>query len=506
MPDIKEITKLIESPDKEELFIIKKAYEFAEKVHEGHKRYSGEPHFIHLFETAKNLAELGMRGKTIAAGLLHDVIEDTAVTPNDLEEEFDKEMRFLVEGVTQLGKIKYRGMDRHNESLRKLFVAVSQDIRVLIIRLADRLHNIKTLQYMPEEKKERIAAETLEIYAPVAYRLGIRKLSKDLEDYSFPYVYPKEYEEITNILKEHKSQKMRSLEKFHKSLRKTLAEEKVNVIKTNYRIKGIYSLYLKYLKKDKDIEKIYDILAIRVVVPTVNDCYSALGIIHGTWRPLPKRVKDYIAFPKPNGYQSLHTTIFSGDGSIIELQIKTQEMYMESEYGIASHLSYKKKGSGWLSLGWIYNLTPFIQKKEDIKNTPDKILNRAEEEIPGWIREFVEYQSQTSEKTLVEKMRDDFFQQRIFIFTPKGDVIDLPIDATPIDFAYAIHSDIGNKIFGAKVNGKMVSLNKKLHNGDIVDIQTKNSSHPTEKWAQYAVTALAQKHIRAYLQKKREAR
>ncbi|MEK7180414.1 MAG: HD domain-containing protein, partial [Patescibacteria group bacterium] len=459
----------------EERALISRAYDFSEKIHETQKRYSGEPYFIHPTETAKNLAELGMGPVTIAAGLLHDVIEDGHVPEIEIEKQFGKEILFLVEGVTKLGKIRYHGTERHNESLRKLFVAMSQDIRVLIIKLADRLHNMKTLQYVPKHKQIRIAQETLEIYAPIAYRLGIRKLQRDLENLSFPYVYPKEYKEIEEIVKKRQNEDIQRIEKFHKSIIKILTKEGLIKIRTDYRIKSLYSLYKKYLRKEKDFGKIYDVLAMRVMVQSVEDCYKALGIVHATWRPLPGRIKDYIAFPKPNGYRALHTTIFTGAGGIIEVHIKTEEMYRESEYGIASHLAYKKElgnqqGTVHSALMWIKNLLPSLFSLTNrIPANQSSVLIK-EKDIPTWIKELAEYQTSlaTNEESFIDSLKPDFFDERIFVFTPKGDVVDLPINSTPIDFAYMIHSDIGDHVARAKVNDKLVSFDTTLHNGDIV--------------------------------------
>ena len=314
----------------EDVALVKRAFAFVKDAHEGHFRQSGEPYLRHLVETAKILAEIGTSGKTIAAGLLHDTIEDVGVDRALIVKEFGEEVAFLVDGVTKLGQLKYKGTDRHNESLRKLFVAMSEDIRVLLIKLADRLHNMKTLSYVPKDKQKRIAEETLQIYAPIAYRLGIRKINRELEDLSFPYVYPKEYEDMRKALKELNIDRTESLEKFSRSVKKALAKEKMTKAKTEYRVKGLYSLYNKYLRSGKDFEKIYDVSAIRILVDSVAECYQALGVIHGRWRPLPHRIKDYIAFPKPNGYQALHTTVFIGDGNIVEVQIKTHDIHKYS--------------------------------------------------------------------------------------------------------------------------------------------------------------------------------
>lgn len=506
MTTVKDILSFMpETPSPDGIALITKAFNKAEKAHEGHLRYSSEPHFVHVVETAKKLAEFGMGPKTIAAGLLHDAVEDTDMTAGEIEKEFGKEILFLVEGVTKLGHLKYRGAERHTESLRKLFVATSQDIRVLIIKLADRLHNIKTLEHLPnKEKQHRIALETLEIYVPLAYRLGVRKLHRELEDYAFKHAYPKEYEETQKLLKTFSPEVMKRLDKIHKSIRKAFAKAGLTKITTYSRIKGLYSLYKK-LQRKKDIENIYDIAAIRIIVPTVSDCYKALGIIHGTWRPLPNRIRDYIAFPKPNGYQSLHTTIFTGDGGIVEVQIRTPEMHREAEYGIASHLSYKEgfiKRTLNPNLLWLKHLLPktFIPgNKNGAANSEDK---NKEVDIPTWLKELAKEQQEAAEPhEFFARLKADFFERRIFVFTPKGDVIDLPIESSPVDFAYAVHSEIGDHMSGVKVNGKLVALDTPLHNGDIVEIVTKESSKPTQKWLDLAKTSFARRHIRTKIQK-----
>src|SRR3989344_5585719 len=478
-PELDPLAKIIRSianSTAEDIVSIKKAFSFVERAHQGHERLSGEPYLQHLSETAQILAELGVGGATIVAGLLHDTIEDVGIKREEIIAEFGEEVAFLVEGVTKLGHLKYKGTNRHNESLRKLFVAMSEDIRVLLIKLADRLHNMRTLSHVPKEKQKRIASETLEIYAPIAYRLGIRKINRELEDLSFPYVYPKEYEEMRKTLKERHLDRMESLEKFSHSVMKALAKEGLTKAKTEYRVKGLYSLYKKFLRYDKDLEKIYDISAIRILVDTVPDCYRALGVIHGKWRPLPHRIKDYIAFPKPNGYQALHTTVFIGDGNIVEVQIKTNEMYRYSEYGIASHLEYKDKNQGRNILAWVYSLLPRSKSTNGTNHGNGK-------DVPKWISELAKYEASTKQQQRFnERLKSDFFNHRIFVFSPKGDVVDLPIDSTPVDFAYSIHTDIGDHMWGAKINGKLLSLDTKLQSGDIVEIITKNSAKPTIKW------------------------
>jgi GTP pyrophosphokinase len=500
MVTTQEILSEMSSREPQDEALIKRAYEFALRAHAGQKRFSGEEYFVHLSETAKILAQYGMGATTVAAGLLHDTLEDTSVTNEELEKEFNSEIVFLVEGVTKLGKLRYRGTDRHNESLRKLFVAMSEDIRVLMIKLADRLHNMRTLSHIPVEKRKRIATETLEIYAPIAYRLGIRKLSRELEDLSFPFVHPEEYSKIKILLKQKYEENVESLEKFLKSVKKALAKEGLTNVRTEYRVKGVWSLHKKMQAKKKEIEQVFDVLAARIVVKTTEDCYRVLGIVHGSWRPLPGKIKDYIAFPKPNGYQGLHTTVFTGDGNIVEVQIRTEGMHNTSEYGIASHISYKagkKKGETPESLAWIEHLLP---KKEFAR---EKSTMAAKKDVPDWIKDLVlhHHASKGDHDTFHEGLRSDFFEKRIFVFTPHGDVVDLPVTSSPVDLAYSIHSAIGNKMSGAKINGKMISLDTELKNGDIVEILTRKDGKPNPKWIEYARTALAKRNIRSSILK-----
>jgi len=514
---VKELISILPSSSKEDINLITRAYAFAEKAHAGHMRFSGEPYTVHLFETAKSLAELGMGAETIAAGLLHDSIEDTKVRDEEIEHEFGEEILFLIHGVTKLGELKYRGLERHTESLRKLFVATSQDIRVVIIKLMDRLHNMRTLQFVPEEKRGRIASETLEIYVPIADRLGMGKLKQELEDLSFPYVHPKEYAEATTLMKEKKIETERRLEKIVNALRKELARQKIIAFRTERRLKGLYSLYRKYERKGHDIEKIHDLSALRIIVPTIADCYQVLGIVHSLWHPIPGEIKDYIAFPKPNGYQSLHTKIHTGDGGIAEIQIRTEEMHRTAEYGVASHGIYKERvgkkeknpdGERSSYLQWVRQMLPILTRlpafRSSLPTTAASLKEEGEkkERVPRWLKEIAETQTAVSgSKEFLEDLKSDFFSHRVFVFTPKGDVIDLPIDSSPVDFAYAVHSDIGDRMAGVKVNGKMVALDTRLRNGDIVDIITKPSAHPTAKWIDFARTAIARKHIRNALEK-----
>lgn len=474
-PTVEEIIKLMKTPTKADADLVRKAYTFAEKSHEGQKRYSGEPYFNHVAHVGANLAGIHVDAATVAAGILHDTIEDAGVTAETMENEFGKEVLTLVEGVTKLGKLRYHGVERHVESLRKFFIAMSNDIRVLLIKLADRLHNIQTLEHVPETKRARIALETLEIHARLADRFGMGKWKAVFEDAAFPYAYPKEHAQVLSIIKHKRISDEKYAERIHRSIQKELAENGLKHARVDFRVKNLFSLWKKLARKDMDPDKVYDILAVRVIVETVEDCYRALGVIHKHWRPVPGRIKDYIAIPKANGYRSLHTTIFRGDGGIIEVQIRTLEMHEEAQYGIASHLAYKEKGGS-------------------IPMETDKKL--------AWVKELAKWQKEIAgTEEFMENLKMDFFKNRVFVYTPKGDVIDLPEDSSTIDFAYAIHSNIGNHLSGAKVNGKLVSIETKLKSGDIVEIETKESACPKRKWLEHAKTTLAKRHIRTYLEK-----
>lgn len=509
MTALKDILSKLRSTKKEDRELVEKAYVFAEKAHEGQERLSGDPYITHASSIALMLAEMGMGPKTISAGLLHDVIEDTPITAEEVREAFGEEVLFLVEGVTKLGGVRYHGTDRHNESLRKLFVATSQDIRVLIVKLVDRLHNMQTLEHLPEEKQSRIARETLEIYVPVAHRLGMGRLRKELEDLAFPYVYLDEYKKVEELVKPRMKNSLEKLEKSRKTLQKKLADAGIKDFKTECRVKGMYSLFRKLERRDWDLDKVYDLIAIRVIVKDLEECYHILGIVHELWRPLPQRVKDYIAFPKPNGYQSIHTTVITGLGTVLEIQIRTDKMHREAEYGIASHFVYKEEGGGFSILSksnrpWVTDLIPSLFRPFSWREHATEKVVENNRDIPLWIKDIAENHQELSDgDSLVDTLRKDFFSHRIFVFTPHGDVIDLPIGASPIDFAYAVHTDIGNHMAGARVNNKLVQLDTELKNGDIVEIETKDSSKPTRKWLESAKTTLAQRHIRTTLNTER---
>lgn len=508
MISVKEILAEMRKPSTADEVLITKAYEFGKKAHNGHTRYSGDPYFIHPTEVAKHLASFGMDAATIAAGLLHDSIEDAKATPQEVEQEFGKEVLFLVEGVTKLGKHKYRGAERHAESLRRLLVATSADIRVLIVKLFDRYHNMSTIEHVPEEKRKRIAMETLEIYAPIADRLGMGRIKKQLEDFAFPYIDPDAYAHAIEVRKLKTKETEEGLAVIKKMLQKELVRKGITNFRTEIRTKGLWSLHQKLRRKGDDITRIHDIAALRVIVSSSDECYLVLGIMHSLWKPMPGEFKDYIAFPKPNGYQSLHTTLLTPEAGVVEMQIRSEEMHQHAQFGIASHLSYKQLGKGVeklgseaqkgaferLSFSWIRDLIPYLLRSK--KPTTPGTAPVAPVDVPAWLADIKNAHEKTGSDEFMEGVREDFFSHRVFVFTPRGDAIDLPYESTPVDFAYAIHSDLGDHMNGAKVNGKLVSLDTKLRNGDHVEIMTRDSARPTKKWLAYAKTSLARRHIR----------
>lgn len=471
----------------EELSLIKEAYEFAAKAHGGQKRKSGEPYIVHPLATAIQLAEMRLDAKTIAAALLHDVCEDTSCTVEDLKKRFGDEIAFLVGGVTKLDKIKYRGTERTAESLRKMFLAIAEDIRIVLLKLVDRLHNMETLQYVHPEKQRRIALETIEIYAPLAYRLGMKDLSGKLEDLSFPFVYPKEHEWLMRTTKDKYEEWDDYLKKIKPVLIEELTKEKIRFFDIHARAKHYYSLYKKLLKYDMDISKITDMMALRVIIPGIEDCYTTLGVIHKLWRPMPGKIKDYIALPKPNGYRSLHTTVFGPDERPVEIQMRTPEMHEEAEQGIAAHWAYAEFKRTHLG-AYAADKTSFLNKKQY-----------------AWLAQLREWQKEFKRPDdFLESLKIDFFKNRIFVLTPKGDVFDLPEGATPIDLAYHIHTDIGNTAVGAKTNNRMVALDYQLKNGDVVEILTQKSKKPSPDWLNFVKSGQARKKVSSTLRRLRE--
>lgn len=506
MTTVKEILGKMTNVSALDKALIEKAYEFAKKAHEGHTRYSGEPYFIHPSAVALHLAELGLDAPTIVAALLHDAVEDTDVTDEEVAAEFGPEVLFLVQGVTKLGQHKYQGTERHAESLRRLLVATAADVRVLIVKLADRYHNMTTLEHVPAEKRRRIALETLEIYAPLADRLGMGRIRKDFEDMAFPFIDADAYHHAVEVRKLAAKETEAGLIKVQKEVRHALARKGMRDFKTGIRMKGLWSLHQKLKRKGDDITKIHDIAALRIIVPTVPDAYTALGVLHSLWKPLPGEFKDYIAVPKPSsGYQSLHTTLVTPEAGIVEIQIRTNEMHEQAEFGIASHGSYKalgrkaKQGSVQkLSIPWIRDLLPNLMniKRPVSESSPSGKATPT----PEWLTELADAHAKVAESSeFVEGLKSDFFSHRIFVFSPKGDVIDLPTGSTPVDFAYAIHSDLGEHMQGAKINGKLVSFDTELKNGDIIEIIKSKNARPTAKWHDYARTSMARRHIRNYL-------
>lgn len=497
---LKDILSSLSSKEEKDIQLVTEAYNLSKEAHKEQRRFSGDPYFIHPAEVGFMLAENGLDAVTVTAGLLHDTMEDAGVPAKVIEEKFGKDVLTIVQGVTKLGALRYQGVERHTESLRKLFAATAQDIRVLIVKLIDRLHNVRTLEHVPRpDKRKRIALETLEIYAPIADRLGMSVIKNELEDAAFPHAYPKEYAKTRDLLKERSKENEKRLEKVEHDLKRELGEANIRSFQTEARIKGVYSLFRKLERKKWEINEIYDIIALRVIFPSVADCYTALGIIHGHWRPVPGKIKDYIAFPKPNGYQSIHTTVYTGDGGALEMQLRTQAQHKEAQFGIASHFAYKEVSNdephgGRGGLEWVRQFFPKLSHAESTAST----LNDSGSPVPRWVQELAEGHEGESEEYL-HTLKSDFFSHRIFIFTPRGDVIDLPLAATPIDFAYAIHSDLGNHMSGVKVNGKMVALDTALRNGDLVEVVTKQSAKPNRKWLDIAKTTLAKKQIRSTL-------
>lgn len=461
-----------------DLALVRLAYEFAERAHQGQKRMSGEAYITHPLATAMRLAEWRLDEPTIIAGLLHDVPEDTPVTAAQIKKEFGAEIAQLVVGVTKLSKVRYRGMQRYIENLRKMFVAMAEDVRVMLIKFADRLHNLETISTLPPGKQRRIALETLEIYAPIANRLGMGDIKGRLEDLAFAVIDPSAEAATRQLMAEHLPSVGRELEQAIRELRADMAAENIPIISIHGREKRLYSLYKKLQRPgyDGDIEKIYDLMALRLVVQNMSDCYAALGLIHKCWRPVPGRFKDYIAQPKPNGYQSLHTTVFGPGGRPLEIQIRDLVMHQSAEFGIAAHWHYEEAGK------------------------PDRGSVVPEEKLL-WVSELSRWHKEIEDdEQFLETLKIDAFQNRIFVFTPKGDVIDLPESSTPVDFAYHVHTDLGDHTSGARVNGRLVELATELKSGDVVEIVVeKNRKAPNRDWLDFVKTHLARTHIRRAL-------
>ncbi|MGG7058519.1 RelA/SpoT family protein [Clostridium nigeriense] len=472
------LQKIKENCNNVDTNIIKKAYDLASDAHKNQKRESGEPYVTHPIDVAVILAEMGMDTSTIAAGLLHDVIEDTEYTYDDIKNIFNEEIANLVQGVTKLGKIEYKTKEEQQaDNVRKMLLAMAKDIRVIIIKLADRLHNLRTLKYMPKAKQKQKAKETLDIYAPLAHRLGISKIKWELEDLSFRYLHEEEYYDLVKEIAEKRVERETYISEIKEDLHKRLEESEIDS-DIDGRPKHFYSIYKKMVTKNKSIEQIFDLTAIRILVNTVKDCYGVLGIVHTIYKPIPGRFKDYIAMPKANMYQSLHTTVIGPQGKTFEIQIRTFEMHKTAEYGIAAHWKYKEG------------------------DTQDDKENSFENKL-AWVRDMLEWQKETADaEEFIEGFKIDLFTDEVFVFTPKGVVINLPSGATPIDFAYRIHTDIGNKCVGAKVNGKIVPLDYKLKTGEIVEVLTsKNAKGPNIDWLNMAKSNQAKSKIRQWFKK-----
>jgi len=473
--------------DKKRAAFISKAYYFAQKAHEGQKRMTGEPYFIHSVETAKTLIEMGLGSKSVSAALLHDVPEDTEVTLEEVRKGFGKDVAFIVEGVTKVGQIRLRGAtdEVYLENLRKMFLAMAADIRVVLIKIADRLDNMKTLHVHSREKQISIANETMEVFVPIANRLGVGEIKNRLEDLAFKYLEPVAYGDTVRRSEEALNVRAKYTKRAIYALRKDLKQEKIEILNIVGRAKHYYRFYQKLLKHDMQVEEVYDLAAIRIIVPSIEDCYRVLGIVHHRYNPMIGRIKDYISLPKPNGYRSLHTTIFGPEGKILEVQIRTRKMDYESEYGVAAHWIY----SGERSLKDLL----FRKKKEEL----DKQLD--------WVKQLQSWHEETGglSDEFWASLKIDFFKNHIFAFTPRGDVIDLPESATPVDFAYAIHTEVGNTLSGAKVNQKIVSLDYAIRNGDVVDVMTeKKKKFPNKDWLKFTKTTQAQSKIKQALRKR----
>ncbi len=457
--------------------IITKAYDFASKAHVGQMRQSGEEYISHPMEVAYILADLNMDNVTIAGGILHDVIEDTAYTYEDIKNEFGGEIAMLVDGVTKLGKLEYTTKeDQQAENLRKMFIAMAKDIRVILIKLADRLHNMRTLKYMTDVQQQEKARETMEIYAPIAHRLGISMIKWEMEDLALRYLEPKEYYDLVDKVAKKRQEREEYINEVIEQL-----DEKIHSVGIEAHIEGrpksFSSIYRKMFLQNKAFDQIFDLTAVRIIVDTVKDCYGSLGIVHTLWKPIPGRFKDYIAMPKPNMYQSLHTTVIGPDGQPFEVQIRTWDMHRTSEYGIAAHWKYK-------------------EGKDSLKDFDEKFT---------WLRQMLEWQNEIKDtKEFMETLKIDLLVDEVYVFTPKGDVIDLPVDSTPIDFAYKIHSHIGNKCVGAKINGRIVTLDYKMQNGDIVEIITStNANGPSRDWLKIVKSNHTKNKIKQWFKKEK---
>jgi len=473
MARIEDIIKKVKFYDKKaDLDLIRKAYGVASEVHKNEKRASGEPFIIHPLEVANLCADFKMDTESVCAALLHDTVEDKGYPLQKIEQDFGKDVAAIVDGLTKMTQLRSRSREEYQfESMRKMLLATTKDIRIIIVKLLDKLHNMRTLSYLPKEKQLRISKEVMGIYVPLAYRLGINKVKSQLEDLAFKYIDPLKYKVINKKVREKIKERDKEVERLRKFLEKILAEQDISA-KVLGRAKSIYSIYDKMTRKNRTFEEIFDVIALRVVTDTVENCYKILGIMHSTWKPIPGRFKDYIAVPKVNMYRSLHDIVIGPGGRIVEIQIRTKEMDEIAEEGIAAHWEYKGVKSG----------AEF-----------DKKLS--------WLRQIMDWQQESgTAKEFIESLEIDFFKNEIYTFTPKGDVIELPKDSTPLDFAYAVHSEVGDHCMGAKVNGSFVSLRHELKTGDVVEIITSKSQKPSRNWLNLARTSKALQKIKKYLQ------
>ncbi|MGC9504189.1 RelA/SpoT family protein [Baaleninema sp.] len=466
---------LVSNLSPEETDLVKRAFEFGYSLHEGQCRASGEPYIAHPVAVAGLLRDLGGNGATIAAGFLHDVVEDTDVTPEEIEERFGEEVRRLVEGVTKLSKFNFSSKtERQAENFRRMFLAMARDIRVIVVKLADRLHNMRTLHHLPPQKQKRIARETLDIFAPLANRLGIGRFKWELEDLSFKYLDPEAYQDIRELVTDKRADREARIQSVISVLQERLQQTGISQFEVSGRPKHLYGIAHKMQRQRKEFNEIYDIAAVRIVVNTNDECYRALAVVHDAFNPIPGRFKDYIGLPKPNRYQSLHTGVIGRGGRPIEVQIRTYEMHHIAEYGIAAHWKYKECGS--VQSQWT-----------------------AEDEKFTWLRQLLEWQSDLKDaQEYLDSIKDNLFEDDVYVFTPNGDVVSLKQGATPIDFAYRIHTEVGNHCAGAKIDGRIVPLDTSLENGNIVEILTQKNSHPSLDWLNCVVTPSARNRIRQW--------
>jgi guanosine-3',5'-bis(diphosphate) 3'-pyrophosphohydrolase len=463
-----------------DLELLRRAYVFSALEHKGQVRHSGEPYLVHPLEVADSLADMKLDVVAVAAGLLHDVVEDTLTTPERIAELFGPEIAHVVEGVTKIGAIPFSSSEeRQAENFRKMLLAMVDDIRVILVKLADRLHNMRTLHHLPEERRIKIAQETLDIYAPIANRLGMSKVKNELEELSFKYLEPKAYESLRAKVEAKRKSAEAVIDELTRALRTKLEDAQVPVIHLDGRIKRLYSIHLKLKRQKIDLDRVYDFVALRVITQSVKDCYAALGIIHQTWSPVPGRIKDFIAMPRPNGYQSLHTSVISEHGFPLEVQIRTDEMHRRAEEGIAAHWKYKE----------------------------GRVGDQRDERYFQWMRQLLEVQQELRDPAeFLQNLKIDLYPEEVYIFTPKGEVRSLPRGSTAVDFAYTVHTDVGHQCVGARINGRMVPLRTRLNNGDIIEIVTQSGHRPSRDWLTFVATSRARSKIRHVLLTEERAR